>query len=250
MTISIIGTGNVATVLSKKWFTAGVTIKEVYGRNIDKAEILANSLNAIPINNVDLLSQNVDAFILALSDTAIAEIKLPFTSKVVLHTAGSVSKNVLKKIASNFGVIYPIQSLTKESNSSLTIPFAIDANNQSTKKFVLKLAQTISRQVEFLGDEERLKLHTAAVISCNFTNYLYHLAQEYCSKEKINFNLLQPLISQTAQRLQNHLPKHVFTGPAIRKDEITMQKHLQLLQNYPEQREIYKWFSEAIKRMG
>lgn len=250
MTISIIGTGNVATVLSKKWLASGVIIKEVYSRNFDNANALATILNATPLDNLSLLSQNVDAFIFALTDTAIAEIKFPFTTKIVLHTAGSVSKNVLHKFSSNYGVVYPIQSLTKDSATSVTIPFAIDASNEATKNFALKLINAISNQVDFLGDEERLKLHVAAVFSCNFTNYLYHLAEDYCSKENINFTLLLPLITQTAKRLEKQLPKQVFTGPAIRKDETTMQTHLQLLENYPKQKKIYEWFSDAIKKMA
>lgn len=250
MIISIIGTGNVATVLGKKWFAAGVTINEVFGRSFNKAAELATALNAKSTTNLSKLNTDVDAFVIALTDTAISEIEFPFTQKIVLHTAGSVAKNVLQKFTPNYGVIYPIQSLTKETSLDSTIPFAIDGSNSETKKVAQHLAKKISNNLELLGDEERLKLHAAAVISCNFTNYLYHLAQDYCSKENINFNLLLPLINQTAQRLQTHLPKQVFTGPAIRKDEITMQKHLQLLQNYPKQKEVYKWFSEEIKNMG
>lgn len=249
MIISIIGTGNVATILGKKWLAAGVVIKEVYGRNFSNAQVLATALNAKAISNTSELDINVDAFIIALTDTAIATIQLPFTQTIVLHTAGSVSKNALSNFSNNCGVIYPIQSLTKETSLHVNIPFALDGNNETTRNFATNLAQTISNQVDFLGDEERIKIHVAAVVSCNFTNYLYHLAQDYCSKEDINFNLLLPLINQTAQRLQAHLPKEVFTGPAIRKDEATLQKHKQLLENYPKQKEVYKWFSEAIKEL-
>lgn len=249
MIISIIGTGNVATILGKKWLAAGVIIKEVFGRNEAHATQLANQLNAKPILELTQLNDEVDAFVIALTDDAISSLAFPFTQKIILHTAGSVAKQVLQKFTPNCGVIYPIQSLTKTSTLNVEIPFAVDGVNEETIKIAYALAKSISNKVQVLNDEDRLKLHTAAVISCNFTNYLYHLAAEYCSKENIDFSLLHPLINQTAQRLQNHLPKDVFTGPAIRKDENTIEKHLQLLQHYPKQKEVYSWFSEAIKAL-
>ena len=96
------------------------------------------------------------------------------------------------------------------------------------------------------SDDQRLKLHLAAVIVNNFTNHLYALAADYCDNEQIDFKMLQPLIEETALRLREHLPRDVQTGPAIRKDMITIDKHLRILSEHPALKKIYLQMTDSI----
>lgn len=248
MKISIIGTGNVATVLAKKMFASHHTINFIYGRSIDTAKVLANEVNAIAINNLKDLNSHSDFIIVAVSDKSIEEIckQINTNDTIVLHTAGSVSINVLQNCSANYGILYPIQSLRKSMNIATSIPFLIDGNNDFTKNKIEKLAHSISNKVEFGDDDKRLKLHTAAVFACNFVNYMYLQSANFCNKNDINFNLLQPLIEETALRLRTHHPKEVFTGPAVRKDLATIEKHLQQLSSNPTAQALYKQLSEMI----
>jgi predicted short-subunit dehydrogenase-like oxidoreductase (DUF2520 family) len=175
----------------------------------------------------------------------IADLKLP--GKVVAHTAASVSKHVLKDVSNHYGVFYPLQSLRKEMPGLPDVPIFFDGSDEITNNTLNSLARSISPdQVKKSDDDDRSKLHVAAVVVSNFPNYLYVLAEEYCKKEKIDFRLLQPLIVETAQRIQAVSPSEVQTGPAIRHDEATINKHLQLLKSHPELKEVYTFLSKAI----
>jgi predicted short-subunit dehydrogenase-like oxidoreductase (DUF2520 family) len=248
MEIVIIGTGNTATVLGRKLAEAGHTIVQVFGRDTSAASKLAYELNTESTNYWNVVNRNADLYILAVSDIAIEEIlqELQLPDKTIVHTAASVSKNVLKSAAQHFGVFYPLQSLRKEINHLPDIPIVIDASDESTLKELEALAQSISDKVVKAGDEQRMKLHLAAVIVNNFANHLYALAESYCNNEGLDFTLLIPLIKETAERLEYISPSQTQTGPALRNDKNTIEKHIELLKKYPHLKTIYRTFSESI----
>lgn len=249
MKVVIIGTGNVATVLGKRIRLAGHIITQVYGRNNDHATTLAKELGAAACSSWEDLTPSADIYIVALSDAALNELPGEFNmgDKLVVHTAGSVSKDVLKNNSSCYGILYPLQSLRKELDTLTAIPLLIDASNDHSKQLLLSFAKTISDQVSEADDQQRMKLHVAAVVASNFTNHLYTLAETYCKKENLDFSLLYPLILETAQRIQLFSPARMQTGPAARNDEATIAGHLSLLQSYPALQQLYRQLTESIQ---
>lgn len=248
MKIVIIGTGNTATVLGRKLKAAGHHIVQVFGRDTSAASKLAYELGTESTNYWNVVNRDADLYILAVSDIAIREIleELQLPNKTIVHTAASVSKNVLKDTAQHFGVFYPLQSLKKEVGHLPDIPIIIDAGDESTLKDLEVLAHSISDQVVEAGDEERMKLHLAAVIVNNFVNHLYALAEAYCNNEGLDFNLLLPLIKETAERIHHISPSQTQTGPAFRNDRETIEKHLALSKKYPHLKKIYETFTDSI----
>lgn len=248
MEIVIIGTGNTATVLGRKLKAAGHTIVQVFGRDTSAASKLAYELDTESTNYWNVVYKDADIYILAVSDIAIEDVlrELQLPRKTIVHTAASVSKNILKNAALHFGVFYPLQSLKKEMEHLPDIPVIIDASDESTLHELEILAGSISDKVVKAGDEERLKLHLAAVICNNFVNHLYALAEGYCKKEGLDFHLLHPLIKETAARLNEIPPSASQTGPALRNDRTTIKKHLELLKEYPGLQKIYELLTESI----
>jgi len=248
MKVVIIGSGNVATILGRLMKKAGHTIIEVYSRQADHAQVLADELRSGFTDKIELIDPNADIYLFAISDVAISSLdaRFKFGNKLVLHTAGSVSIDVLKKVSSNYGILYPLQSLRKEMETIPEIPLLIDGNTEDTRADIEEFAKTLSPLVDISTDEERLKLHVAAVFVSNFTNHLYALASSYCQKESVDFSLLYPLINETAQRLSQYSPDEVQTGPAARKDIVTIDKHLKLLSNYPDLKYLYAKLSDSI----
>lgn len=251
MNIVLIGSGNVATVLGKKIQAAGHDILQVAGRNEIATAELAALLNCEFTINWNFINRHADLYIIAVSDAALPGIhkQLDLDKKLVVHTAGSVSKEVLNKVSKNYGVLYPLQSLRKEKQSLPEIPFLIDANTQDSIALLQDFAETISGNVQVADDESRKKIHLSAVLVNNFTNHLYALAAEYCKNEHLDFSLLQPLIEETAERIQSASPIDVQTGPAIRKDDATIQQHLKLLQLHPGLMKLYELFTDSIQEM-
>lgn len=247
----IIGTGNVATALSLAFGEEGHTIVQVYGRNAARAAALAKRCNAAPISDLALLNKEADLYIIAVSDNAVAAVagSLQLGDKLLVHTAGSVSREVLKNSSSAYGVMYPLQSLRAEMDHIPDIPFLVDANTAESAALLKSIASTVSAQVQLATDEQRLHLHVAAVVVSNFTNHLYALAEMYCKKEGVDFKILLPLISEVANRIQAASPHDMQTGPAIRNDQLTINRHLELLQSIPALQQLYLSLSSSIQDM-
>ena len=248
MDIVIIGTGNTATVLGRKLRKAGHNIVQVFGRDSSKASELAYELDTESTTYWNIVNRKADLYILAVSDIAIEEVfrELQLSDKTVVHTAASVSKEVLKEGAEHYGVLYPLQSLKKDVAYLPEIPIIIDASDEKTLHMLDVLAHSISDRVVEADDDTRVKLHLAAVMVNNFTNHLYALIEKYCKDEGIDFYLLQPLIRETAARLETMSPAKSQTGPALRGDHTTIEKHLALLAKYPQLNNLYVLFSESI----
>jgi len=252
MDIVIIGSGNVASVLGRKFKAAGHRILQVVSRNASAATKLAYEWDTESTNYISLINKKADFYLVAVTDDAIqqivSELKLP-AKKIVAHTAASVSKDVLKPVAEHYGVFYPLQSLRKEIKTLPDVPVFFDGNDAVAKKLLENLAHSIAQEkVATAGDDARMKLHVAAVIVSNFTNHLYTLAEEYCRKEGLDFRQLLPLIEETALRAKTISPKQAQTGPAIRHDKETLHKHLELLKDHPQLKNIYILLTESIQQ--
>jgi predicted short-subunit dehydrogenase-like oxidoreductase (DUF2520 family) len=249
--VVILGTGNVATVLGKKLAAAEHEVLQIYGRDVIHAEILADTLSTTYTTDLQQLDPSADIYVMAVSDSGIAPIaaSLRLDKKLVVHTAGSVSKDVLQPCSTNYGVLYPLQSLRREMIELPEIPFLVDGNTEDDKTLIADFAASISSQVQCANDEQRLHMHVAAVIVSNFTNHLYALAQQYCMQEKVDFNMLLPLITSISERLYQFPPATMQTGPAVRHDEPTIQKHLEVLLTHESLREIYLMFTKSIQKM-
>ncbi len=248
MKVVIIGSGNVATVLSQLIVKKGHEVVQVMSRNIEHARVLGEQLGCPFSDFKGIPDLSADIFIIAVSDMALNECiqHFHFTDKLVVHTAGSVSKDVLNHVSFNYGVLYPLQSLRKEMKEIPGIPFLVDGSREEVAQAIESFARTLSPLVQRTPDEDRLKLHVAAVIVSNFTNHLYAIAEEYCHKESVDFDMLKPLILETAQRIEHISPAAVQTGPAVRKDIHTLDKHLRLLTNHQKLRTTYLRLTDSI----
>ena len=248
MNITFVGSGNVAMVLARLCKENGHKVQQIIARNKIEGEELAKKFECELVSFNDQPNKNTDVVIVALSDNSLPEAihNINFGSVPVMHTAGSCTMEVLETMSKNFGVLYPLQTLRKEMEILPEIPFLIEANNEATLQFIKAFAETLSSSVTVQNAEQRLRLHASAVIVNNFTNYLFSVAEKFCSDEKVDFKLLLPLIKQTSARVQQHSPLSMQTGPAVRGDITTLDKHLRLLTEYPKLRTLYMRLTDGI----
>ncbi len=251
MKVAIVGSGNVATVMGKVMHNAGHEIVQVLGRNENHAKALADKFNCASGNYKSSLYKEADIYLLAITDTALYHLDqfINLGDNLVVHTAGSVSKDVLKNVSAKYGIIYPLQSLIKDSKEIPHIPLLVDGSTEETTNIIHQFSKTLSTDVTVANDQERLKFHVAAVLVSNFTNHLFALADEFCEKEKIDIKELYPLIDETVSRIKLHTPQSVQTGPAIREDIYTLGKHLQILSAHPDLKYLYLKLSESILKL-
>jgi predicted short-subunit dehydrogenase-like oxidoreductase (DUF2520 family) len=249
MKVVIIGSGNVATVLGGKTKAAGHEILQIVARNPETAAALAAEWACGYTTQWSKTDRTADIYVVALSDLALENLGsvLALPGKLVVHTAGAASVNVLESVSANSGVLYPLQSLKAAIRPFPETPLLIDALRKEDLPIIEAFARTLSGQVQQADDRTRLKLHVAAILVNNFTNYLYTQAARFCREEAIDFSLLLPLILETAERISRFPPEPMQTGPAVRGDRITIEKHLNILSNYRDIKELYELLTIKIE---
>lgn len=250
--VVILGAGNLATQLSLALHENGIEILQVYSRTIESAGALALKVNASFTNSIKDIEREADLFIFALSDKALQPIldELSIPVGKVVHTAGSIPADIFENYAEDYGVFYPLQTFSKQRKVDFSdIPICIESNNMEFHEDLIALAQRISKSVHVINSDQRKQLHLAAVFTCNFANHMYSIGQELLAEKEVDFELLKPLIIETAHKVLQLDPVLAQTGPAIRFDEEIMSSHEKALKNTPDFQKMYRFVSESIYKM-
>jgi Uncharacterized conserved protein len=248
MKVVCIGSGNVATHLAKALHEAGFTITQIVSRTEENAKKLALSVNAEWTTNPAEIKK-ADIYIYSVSDSALCEMisRNPRKDGLHVHTAGSMSLALFEESKERGGVLYPLQTFSKEKAVDFKdIPLFIEATNADDLGILRELSTRLSHKVYEACSAQRQQLHLAAVFACNFTNHLYSIAESVLQEADIPFEVLRPLIQETIDKTATLSPREGQTGPAVRKDFNVMEKHLDKLTDHPQWQEIYRLLSESI----
>lgn len=255
-TITFVGSGNVATHLALAFHQAGHNILQVFSREFDHAERLANRVFAEPVDRTELLYPTADVYVLAVNDNSLYDLALDlrFRDALVLHTSGATSREVLSPISRKCGVLWSPQSFVRDEVMDYSaLPFCIEGSTPQVSDQIADLAGSVSCHIYRLSGMQRQYLHLAAVLTNNFGNALNALAQDLLKDENIPFEILSPIIAATAQKatgaasISNQSLWHQQTGPAVRQDHKTILRHRQLLQNQPDLMKVYEEMSAIIR---
>lgn len=247
--ITIIGSGNVAQHLIDAFAkNNALEIIQVFSRTQKNISL---NLNSGKITNDWNALAEADLYIIAVSDDAITTVSshLPFENRLVVHTSGSAPLASLDD-KNRKGVFYPLQTFTKGKPIDFkTIPLCLETQFENDYALLEKVAQSISDDVYKINSHQRKALHVAAVFVNNFTNYLYQIGDDICQENNVPFNILKPLILETAEKLLTLSPKDAQTGPAKRNDISTIEAHESFLSN-ENQSTIYKILTQSIQNHG
>ncbi|HEY0262752.1 MAG TPA: DUF2520 domain-containing protein [Chitinophagales bacterium] len=250
--VSFIGSGNTATQLALALHEKGIAISQIISSSFENANFLAQKMNAKASDNLlDFDTPNVDILLIAVTDDKIAKVASDLakqTNVIVAHTSGSVNMSELEK-HTNYGVFYPFVSIQKNIRTDFSnAPFLIEGNNNFVVSKLKELAIVVSNNIIDANSQQRQMLHLSAIFANNFVNNQLSIAQDILAKNNLPFSLLRPLLANYFEKLQTHLPSELQTGPAIRHDTATIEKHLELLQTLPEYQKIYALISDNIQR--
>jgi len=242
--IVILGGGNVAFHLTNALLkNSAVNVVQVYNRSLEKISCFKNSTSIT--NNLSEL-KDADIYILAVSDNVISELSstLNLKNKLVVHTSGSMAMDELKSV-SDKGVFYLLQTFSKERKIDFsTVPVCIEAETKKDLLLLETMATSISKNCYQINSDQRKSLHVAAVFVNNFVNHLYQIGHEICDKNNVPFEILLPLILETANKITTLPPLDAQTGPARRNDTKTIEKHTAMLTK--NQQEIYTLLTKSI----
>jgi predicted short-subunit dehydrogenase-like oxidoreductase (DUF2520 family) len=246
--ISIIGFGNVAQHLASAfWADPDIELLQVFSRK-ETAPSLPFSAEMIH-NLADL--KEADLYIIAVSDSNVAEVssQLPLRDKLVAHTSGSLPLESLDS-KNRKAVFYPLQTFSKNKRVDFRdVPLCLEAQNATDYGLLEKVASTISRSVYKIDSIQRKAIHVSAVFVGNFTNHLYKIGKDICDEHAIPFDILKPLIAETAAKIKTLSPEQAQTGPAIRNDQNTLALQLDFLSG-TNQKNIYQLLTQSIQNDG
>ena len=246
--VVFIGAGNVATHLSQAMKNAGFSIQQIFSRTADSAKSLADICGCAYTTDITNILPDADIYAFSLKDDALQEViaSMPTNSGLWIHTAGSVDIDIFKGYTKRYGVIYPMQTLSKSCETDFAeVPLFIEGNTEDIQNEIYNIAKTLSGNVTHITSEKRKYLHLAAVFACNFSNHMYTLASQILEKQGIDRHVLQPLIDETANKLYSMSPEQAQTGPAIRYDRNIIERHLSMLED-ENLRKLYTMISKSI----
>lgn len=247
MTIGIIGSGNVAWHLAKQFNKLNFDIQWVYSRNEDSGNALANEIQSNFYATFP--HQKVDFMFICVNDDQIQKVVdlIPEDCSFV-YTSGSIALSSLSCKHQNIGVFYPLQtfSKTKEVDFSET-PIFIEASNPNFEEKLNQLASKMSKIVQVLNSEKRTQIHIAAVFANNFVNHLFYIAEQHLQKHDLDFKILKPLVVESIEKAFEIGPKNAQSGPAIRGDFNTIERHLSQLSS--SEKEVYQLITKQILQL-
>lgn len=249
--IVIAGAGRVAWHLGRRLKGKGMPVAQVVSRTEERAMELAGAVGATWAVNMSQIIPDADWVLLAVKDDAIAEVAETLGQYVpnalVTHTSGGTAGRVLSPFFKRFGVFYPLQSFSFEHTPVWSrIPFCVDASDAEDLLFLKKTAKRIGNLVYHVNDEQRARLHIAAVFANNFANHCFAVAEKILDEQDLPFEMLHPLMEETVAKALQESPARMQTGPAARGDIETMRKHLHLLEDYPDWQKMYRLISSNI----
>lgn len=251
MRIVLIGAGKLATNIGVSLQQKEHEIVQVYSRTQTSADALAQRLHCKRTTRIDEVETDADVYLLALTDSALPTV-LPQLCRrcgdaVFAHTAGSVPMSVFADYAKHFGVLYPMQTFDKNILLNFNeIPVFIEANDESAQRVLQTLAGELSEKVFQLSSEGRKHLHLAAVFACNFANHCYAASAHLLEKHHLPFEVMLPLIDETARKVHRLTPLQAQTGPAVRFDANVIAAQKALLADEPLLSELYEKLSQSI----
>ncbi len=244
ITVTLIGTGNVAHHLYSAFSNSeNVQLIQVFGR---KKGVLGNKEQSAELSKSPI--KKADVYMLAVSDDAISEVSQEFKDVrgLVVHTSGGMAMEILPKEIRQ-GVFYPLQTFSKKRMVPFdNIPLCIEAEQENDKLLLQKLAESISTTIHQVSSEKRAHLHLAAVFVNNFVNHFYKIGADICQNQNFEFDILKPLILETAHKIEELGTEEAQTGPAKRGDSRTIDSHLELLKKNALHKEIYTLLSQSI----
>lgn len=231
--VVILGFGKVGRHLAIAFNDAPeIQVVQIYNRSARNEPV---ELTDIPFTDDLSRLEEADIYIMAVPDDFIGTFsdEIPKIPGILVHTSGGVDLSAINPKHQR-GVFYPLQSFSETGKARFKeIPMCLEAENPEALEKLTRLARSISEKVETITSEERAKLHLAAVFVNNFVNHLYYISDQYLAVNDLDFELLKPLINETARKMETLIPVEAQTGPAVRKDQKTIQKHLELLNDSP-----------------
>jgi predicted short-subunit dehydrogenase-like oxidoreductase (DUF2520 family) len=247
--VSFAGAGRVAGALCKELYNTGFRIDLIVSQSESNGRSLADSCKASWSSDL-MFPESSDVIIVAVPDHRLKSVLDKIRCQpetLVAHTAGSFGLDIFPEQIKRKGIFYPLQTFSKERKVYFkNLPFLLESSDNQSSAILADLVESIGGEVHFVDNEHRRMLHLAAVFVCNFTNHMLTQGKDIVLKADFPFEVLEPLIKETISKAIEIGPENSQTGPAVRNDQNTIKKHLELLSFSPELQRMYSEMTQSI----
>ena len=247
--ISFAGAGKVAAALCGKISETGIKIDLIVSLSEERGRNLAESCKA-SWSSVPEFPSSTEIIIVAVPDhllKSVLENLRCSADTLVVHTAGSFGLEVFPEHLTKKGVFYPLQTFSPGRKIDFTaLPLLLESSDNQSAAIMEELAASIGGKTYFVSTEQRIKIHLAAVFICNFTNHMLTRGKEIAEKAGVPFEIFFPLLRETMAKAMDIGPERSQTGPAVRNDQNTIERHMDLLSFSPELKKIYSEITMSI----
>jgi len=249
LNISFAGAGRVAGALCREFYSAGHHIGLIVSETEKNGQKLAGECKSSWSDKL-IFPGNADILIVAVPDNRIEKVLAGIRCDertLIVHTAGSIGIDVFPEKTKRKAVLYPLQTFTNGRKVNFRdLPFFIESPDKQSVAILEMLVDSIGGSVYHADTEKRRMIHLAAVFTCNFSNHMLTVGKELISETGFPFEVMKPLISETLSKAIDLGPENSQTGPAVRNDQNTIEKHLELLSFSPELKRIYSEMTRSI----
>lgn len=247
--ISFAGAGKVASALCRRMYESGIRVDLIVSPSETNGQPLAGACEA-SWSSVPEFPLSTDIIIVAVPDHALTGVLNELRCRenaLVVHTAGSIGLDVFPGPIARRGVFYPLQTFSRGRTIDFTdVPLLLESSDPESSGILEELASAIGARPRFITTEQRIMLHLGAVFICNFTNHMLASGWQVAEKTGLPFEIFHPLINETVNKALALGPENSQTGPAIRNDRNTIEKHLKLLSFSPELQKMYREITLSI----
>lgn len=244
--------------MGKYFSNNNIKVTGYYSKRLESAKEAANFTNSKFFSTIDELIKESDTIFITTPDGVIKEIweninKLSIKNKIICHCSGSLSSKIFSNIESHkaYGYsIHPMFAFSDKYNSHkyLKDAFITIEGSKEAIKDVENLITILGNDFKVISKEDKPKYHLAATIVSNHVlaiiNYGINLLKFCGFNEEEAQKGLYPLVNNNITNIFKDGVINSLTGPVERADEITLQKHLQCLNN--EDKTLYKLLSKQL----
>ena len=147
----------------------------------------------------------------------------------------------------NYGVLYPLQTLTKDFDVNFKkVPLLVNASSSFFLEKLTSFANILSDVVLDCNDEDRGVIHLSAVYVCNFVNVMLQIGDRLLENKGFDVSIFESLVKETVDKAFALKPQNALTGPAKRGDIETIERHKTLLNDSIDEKEIYELLTNYI----
>jgi len=262
--ITIIGAGNLGTALAVSLRRAGYVIESVVahsrGASFKKAQKLAKQVGAVAAVGLPAALRS-DVIWLCVPDGEIARAaralagKIEWKGKVALHSSGALTSDelsALRRRGAKVASVHPLMTFVRDARPSLAgVPFAMEGDAAAVR-VARRIVNDLAGYDYPIRKKDKAAYHAWGAFASPLFTALLATAEQVAAHagmtQKDARRRMIPILLQTLANYASFGAAGAFSGPIVRGDVDTVERHLRVLGDVPNAREVYSALAHAALR--